>query len=84
MSKKLKQEELENIQGLNQKFINAKITLADSVLQAFAVFNSIEKIREEFKGTEAELTKLYGKNAVIDLQTGEVKDPPEEEIKEEK
>ena len=83
MSKKLKQEELENVQGLNQKFVNAKITLADSVMQAFAVFNSIEKIREEFKVTEEGLTKAYGKNAIIDLQTGEVKDTPEEEIKEE-
>jgi hypothetical protein len=83
MSKKLKKEELENVQGLNQKFVNAKLSLADAVLQAFATWTTIQGIRAEFKKTEDELTEVYGKNAIIDLQTGEVKDPPEEEIKEE-
>ena len=65
--------------------MNAKLSLADAVLQAFAQWKSIEGIRADFRVSEDELTKVYGKNAIIDLQTGEVKDPPEEEeIKEEK
>ena len=35
-------------------------------------------VRAEFKTFEGELIKEYGDNVVINLQTGEIKDKPED------
>jgi len=82
-SKKLNKAELENVQGLNQKFMNLKLALGETVLQQSKILTDVKLVQDEFKLVEVELTKSYGENAVINLQTGEVTEPSEEEKKEE-
>ena len=82
-SKKLNKAELENVQGLNQKFMNLKLALGETVLQQSKILTDVKFVQDEFKLVEVELTKAYGENAVIYRQTGEVTEPSEEEKKEE-
>ena len=82
-SKKLNKAELENVQGLNQKFMNLKLALGETVLQQSKILTDVKLVQDESKLVEVELTKSYGENAVINLQTGEVTEPSEEEKKEE-
>ena len=77
--KKLNKKELENVQGLNTKFVNLNIALADTLLNQQNLYKDLEIVRAEFKIAEDDLSEVYGKNAIIDLQTGEVKDSPEED-----
>ena len=84
MSKKLTEEELSQVQKLNQDFMNAKIAIADAELQKKVMLEAVQTIKAEFSENEKVLTEKYGKNAVINLQTGEVKDPPPKEGKTEK
>lgn len=76
-NKKLKEEELKKVQELNQKFLQAKIKIADTVIGLFNTVPVVEVIQGEFNDLEKELIKVYGENAIIDLRTGEVKDPEE-------
>ena len=46
--------------------------------------SQVQKLNQDFSENEKVLTEKYGKNAVINLQTGEVKDPPPKEEKTEK
>ena len=83
MSKNLTDTELQKVQKLNQDFTNTKIAIADAEVQKKVMLDALEKIKEDFAEVEKELTLTYGKNATINLQTGEVKDPPVEEETEE-
>lgn len=76
-NKKLKDEELKKVQDLNNKFLQAKIKIADTVIGLFNTVPTVEVIQGQFNDLEKELIKEYGENAVIDLRTGEVKDPEE-------
>ena len=75
MAKKLKEEELKKVQDLNNQFLQAKVAIADTVLNLFKSVPQIDVIQAEFQKLEKELIEVYGENAVIDLRTGEVKDP---------
>ena len=79
MTKKLTEEELKIIQDLNNEFGQVKIQLADGVIIQHDLVARSREIKKEFQKAEAKLTKKYGKNATINLQTGAVTDPPEEE-----
>ena len=83
-NKKLKDEELKNIQALNQKFVNTKVAIADAEVNKKNLIAALETIQKEFADMEKELIKSYGENSVIDLRTGEVKEKEEkvEEVKE--
>jgi|TARA_B100001564_G_C20665829_1_gene683755 hypothetical protein len=74
-NKQLKDEELKKVQDLNQRFLQAKIKIADIVINLFNTVPAVDAIQEQFSDLEKELIKEYGENAVIDLRTGEVKDP---------
>ncbi len=80
MAKKLKEEELKEIQALNQKFVNTKVAIADAEVNKKNLVLALESIQQEFSDIEKKLIESYGENSVIDLKTGEVKDP--EEVKE--
>jgi len=80
MAKKLKEEELNEIQALNQKFVNTKVAIADAEVNKKNLVLALETIQKEFSDIEKKLIESYGENSVIDLKTGEVKDP--EEVKE--
>ena len=42
------------------------------------MLSAIDVLRSEFKSFEAELIKEYGDNVVINLESGEIKDKPED------
>ena len=70
---KLTEEELKRIQNLNQEFTKTKLDIADNVLRMFEGINSNDAIRKAFAVDEKALAEKYGKDAVIDIATGEVK-----------
>lgn len=74
MTKQLTQEELTYLQELRNSYTTAKMELADIELAKHAKLASIDNIREQFKANEEVLIAKYGENAVINIQTGEVKD----------
>ena len=68
--KKISEDQLKEIQGINGKFLQAKVGIADAELNT---------LQSEFKAVEQKLIKEYGQDAVIDLKTGEVKPPEKKE-----
>ena len=68
--KKISEDQLKEIQGINGKFLQAKVGIADA---------EINTLQSEFKAVEQKLIKEYGQDAVIDLKTGEVKPPEKKE-----
>ena len=74
-NKQLSEEQLPLLQGLNQKFSNTKIEIADLEIKKSELISNVSSIKEKFAEQEKLLMKEFGKNAIINLQTGEVKDP---------
>jgi len=66
------QEELTKIQELNSEFNKAKMAIGDVELQKLQILNHIEGLKIQFSAHEKELIEKYGKDAVINIQTGEV------------
>ena len=71
--KNLTTEELEFIKSGTQEFTKIKISLGDIELQKQNLIKQAEAIMETFKNNEKVLIAKYGENAVINMQTGEVK-----------
>ena len=80
---KLTAEELKNLQELNQSFNSKKMNIADGVYQQALLIRELDTLREKFSVLEVSLSDKYGKDAVIDLSTGNVKYPDPAEEKEE-
>ena len=72
-SKKLTAEELTLLQKLQQEFNGAKMNLGDTLLQQSKLMETVEVIKKKFGEQELILMEKYGKDAVINLETGEVK-----------
>ena len=68
----LTQEELGKIQSMNNEFTKAKIALGDLELQKQGLLKSIDVLREDFAKQELLLIEKYGRDSVINVQTGEV------------
>jgi hypothetical protein len=66
-------EELDFIQKGTQDFTKIKISLGDLELKKQSLIAQAEKIMEAFSNNEKVLIEKYGPNAVINTQTGEVK-----------
>ena len=71
--KKIKDEELKKLQELNNEFNVVKSQLGDLTLQKHTLCLKVEQIKSEFQTMEKGLMKEYGEDAVINLETGEVK-----------
>ena len=80
---KLKDEELKKVQELNQQFLQTKIEIADAFVALVKKVPNLDAVQGQFGQLEKELIASYGENAVIDLRTGEVKEPEKEKEKEE-
>ena len=80
MAKKLKDEELKKVQDLNNKFLQTKVKIADTVLNMLKFTAEVDGVQAEFQAVEKQLIEVYGDQAVIDLRTGEVKEPEKENI----
>ena len=74
MAKKIAKEKLEAIQALNTEFNKLKAQLGDLSLQEYTLCKRIEQIKTEFQEHEKSLMEKYGETAVINLETGEVKE----------
>lgn len=68
----LSNEELSQIQSLNNEFNKAKVTLGELEIQKMAVHQVISELKSQFSKKEVELIEKYGKDSVINIQTGEV------------
>ena len=80
MSKQLSKEQLELLQGLQNQFNQAKFDIADCEIKKGSLLAGLNDIQKKFGEQEQILMEEFGKDAVINLQTGEVKDPePKEE-----
>jgi hypothetical protein len=78
MSKNLSKEQLELLQGLQKDFNQSKIDIADCEIKKISAVKALEGIQQKFAEQEQILMKEFGENAVINLETGEVKDPEPE------
>ena len=75
MSKKLNKTQLDSLQGLQKEFNEAKIEIADCEIKKASLIVLLADIQKRFGEQEKVLTEEFGKNAIINIQTGEVKDP---------
>jgi|TARA_R110002124_G_scaffold104385_1_gene254409 hypothetical protein len=75
---KLTKEELANIQGLVSEFNQVKMQLGDTVISQTNILKKVDELRVSYAEAEQELVKIYGKDAVINIETGEVTEPTEE------
>lgn len=74
MEKKITEQELTQLQTLNKDFNTAKSQLGDLTLQKHGLCLRVEKIKAEFQALETQLADQYGKDAVINLETGTIKE----------
>ena len=74
----LSTEELTKLQTLQGEYNQLKMQLGDTLLQQSLLMTKIEEVRENFKNEEGPLMEKYGKNATINLETGEVTEKPKE------
>lgn len=72
MSNNLTQDELNKIQEMNTRFAKAKLALGDLELTKYDMLKEVDKLRFEFEQNERQLIDKYGKDAVINMKTGEV------------
>lgn len=79
-SKKLTENELKQVQSMLSGFNQLKMQLGDSVLQQKVIVENIDKLKSDYAVVEKELTKKYGEDAVINPQTGEVTEKPQETL----
>ena len=79
---KLSQEELQEIQSLNQEFVETKVKLADVVYNEKILIDRLDNLKQQFASVEQKLIQKYGDNATINLKDGTVT-PPKEPNKEE-
>ena len=69
---KLTKAELEKVQGLVNDFNSLKIQLGDTVITQQALLRKVEDLKIAYAQEEAVLIDKYGKDSVINVQTGEV------------
>jgi|TARA_R110000744_G_scaffold195035_3_gene313970 hypothetical protein len=70
--KNLSKEELTILQTLQQEFNTVKMQLGDTILQQAQLMKKVEEVKQKFASKEVELMEVYGKDAVINLENGEV------------
>mgnify|MGYP000672012142 CR=1 FL=1 len=70
---KLTKEELELLQGLVTEYNNAKIRIADTEIAKQSLLKEIEAMKASYNKEEKKILEKYGDDAVINIQTGEIK-----------
>jgi len=76
--RKVSEEHLSKLQQLNQQFAGLHKQVGDLEIRKHQTLNSVDILSSEFKTFETELIKEYGDNVVINLESGEIKDKPED------
>jgi predicted nucleic acid-binding Zn-ribbon protein len=80
MSQQLIKEQLELLQGLQKQFNDSKFEIADLEIKKADLISGIADIKEKFAEQEKSLMEEFGQNAIINLQTGEVKEEEEKPL----
>jgi hypothetical protein len=75
------QDELATIQGMNTEFSKSKMALGDMELQKQGLLRHIDNLKKDFADHEQLLINKYGKDSVINIQTGEVSQKTEDGTK---
>ena len=69
---KIKDQELEDLQVLTAEFNKLKTQLGDLSLQKHGVCLRVEELKGEFQKLEEGLMDSYGKDSIINMETGEI------------
>ena len=77
----LKEEELTTLQTLQHEFNSVKMQLGDTILQQKNIMQKVDEVKQKFAAEEVKLMEIYGKDAVINLETGAVTQKEEEKTK---
>ena len=80
MSKQVSKEQLELLQGLQKQFNDSKFEIADLEIKKADLIAGIAGIKAKFAEQEKSLMEEFGQNAIINLQTGEVKEEEEKPL----
>ncbi len=70
--KKLTTEELNDVQSFVGEFNTLKMKIGDAVLAQSTLVGQIDLLKEEYNAYELKLMEKYGKDAVINVQTGDI------------
>lgn len=65
-------EELEKIKSMHNDFLKAKVALGDLELTKQELLKEIMYLKADFEQNEKQLIEKYGKDAVINIKTGEI------------
>lgn len=72
----LTEEELKELQASLKDFNKCKMQLGETVLQQQSLIQKMNTLRAQSNAQEGVLIEKYGKDSVINIETGEIK-PPE-------
>ena len=75
----LTETERTEINKLVSEFNTLKMKLGDTYMNQQALLKKIEEVKESYSKVEVSLMETYGKDAVINVETGEVSLPEEKE-----
>jgi|TARA_B110000879_G_C11025426_1_gene452677 hypothetical protein len=75
----LTETERTEINKLVSEFNTLKMQLGDTYMNQQALLKKIEEVKESYSKVEVSLMETYGKDAVINVETGEVSLPEEKE-----
>jgi|TARA_R110001592_G_scaffold214229_2_gene467137 hypothetical protein len=67
---KITKDELMKVQSMMSTFNQLKIKLGDAELTKQQIFLQVEDLKKDYAEVEAALTKKYGKDNLINLETG--------------
>jgi hypothetical protein len=75
---KLTTEELQKVQSFITEFNGLKMKIGDTALAQSALIRDVEILKEEYNKYELSLMETYGKDAVINVQSGDITRPEKE------
>ena len=76
---KLTEQELTNVRELVNQFNTLKIQLGDAYIAQQMIMKKIDEVKVSYSAMEEELVSVYGQDATINIETGEVSIPEQEE-----
>jgi len=74
---KLTKTELEKVQKLVNDFNALKVQLGDTVITQNNLLKNVEELKIQYASEEAVLIEKYGKDSVINVQTGDITEASE-------
>jgi uncharacterized protein YjcR len=76
---KLTEEELTKVRELVNQFNTLKIQLGDAYIAQQMIMKKIDEVKVSYSAMEEELVSVYGQDATINIETGEVSITEQEE-----